>query len=192
MIRHRAPLILVTTVALAAGCSVGNQERKYRQFFGQTAQALVPGYSLPPESAYGPLWALVESPGWRTRDGSGQTKAEMWTSGDFNGDAQDDFVYILVANTDGARALYAFLSDGDRYDVNRMTDGFGEHMGLATRAPGTYPTAAARGIGIESPDNALSFEAVHQAVDFFQFEGGASCFVWNEATQSFDRYWTSD
>jgi hypothetical protein len=192
MIRIRACLIVAATAALAAGCSVGNQERKYRVFFGQTAQALAPGYSLPPESAYGPLWALVESAGWRTRDGSGRTKAEMWTSGDFNGDAQDDYAYILVANTDGARALYAFLSAGDGYVARRMTDGFGAHMGLATRAPGTYATAAGRGLGVESPDNALAFEAVHQAVDFFQFEGGASSFVWNGASQSFDRYWTSD
>jgi hypothetical protein len=177
---------------LAAGCSVGNQERKYRAFFGQTAQALAPGYSLPPESEYGPLWALVESPGWRTRDGSGQAKAEMWTSGDFNGDAKEDYAYILVANTDGARALYGFLSAGEAYEAERMTDGFGEHMGLATRVPGTYATAAARGAGVESPDNALAFATEYQAVDFFQFEGGASCFVWNETTRSFDRYWTSD
>ena len=192
MIRISAYLIVAVAAALAAGCSVGNQERKYRLFFGQTAQALAPGYSLPPESEYGPLWALVESSGWRTRDGSGQTKAELWTSGDFNGDAKDDFVYILVANTDGARALYAFLSAGEGYEARRMTDGFGGYMGLATRAPGTYATAAARGIGIESPDNALAFDTEHQAIDFFQHEGGASCFVWNDGTQTFDRYWTSD
>jgi len=192
MIRMRAWLIFAVAAACTAGCSVGNQERKYRQFFGQTAQALAPGYSLPPESDYGPLWAIVESPGWRTRDGSGQTKAEMWTSGDFNGDAVDDFVYILVANSDGARALYAFLSTADGYEATQLTAGFGEHMGLATDAPGTYATAASRGIGIESPDNALAFEAVYQAVHFFQFEGAASSFVWNEETQSFDRFWTSD
>jgi len=192
MFRHRAFLIVAAATVLATGCSVGNQERKYRLFFGQTAQALAPGYSLPPESRYGPLWALVESSGWHTRDGSGRTKAEMWTSGDFNGDAKDDFVYILVANTDGERALYAFLSAGEGYEAERMTDGFGEHMGLATRSPGSYATAAARGVGIESPDNALSFEAVYQAIDFFQFEGAASSFVWNDGTQSFHRYWTSD
>jgi hypothetical protein len=116
----------------------------------------------------------------------------MWTSGDFNGDAQEDFAYILVANRDGTRALYAFLSAGEGYEATRMTDGFGQNMGLATRAPGTYATAAARGIGIDSPDNALAFDTANQAVDFFQYEGGASCFVWNAATQSFDRYWTSD
>lgn len=192
MVQIRACLIVVTAASLAAGCSVGNQERKYRAFFGQTAQALAPGYSLPPESEYGPLWALVESPGWRTRDGSGRTKAEMWTSGDFNGDGKEDYAFILVANADGSRALYAFLSADEAYEAVRMTDGFGEHMGLATRGPGTYATAAARGLGIESPDNALSFEAANHSVDFFQFEGGASSFVWNDGTQSFDRYWTSD
>ena len=57
-----------------------------------------------------------------------------------------------------AVALYAFLSAGDGYRAMRMTDGFGERMWLATRAPGTYATAAARGIGIESPDNALAFD----------------------------------
>lgn len=192
MIRHRLLVVIAAAAALAAGCSVGNQERKYRLFFGQTAQALAPGYSLPPESEYGPLRALVESPGWTTRDGSGRTKAAMWTSGDFNGDGKEDFAYILVANADGARALYAFLSVGEGYEARRLAGGFGAYMGLATRGPGTYATAAARGIGLDSPDDALAFEAAYQAVDFFQSEGGASCFVWNAGTQSFDRYWTSD
>jgi hypothetical protein len=189
---RRAAAVILMAGLLAAGCSVGNQERKYRVFFGQTAQALAPGYSLPPESAYGPLWALVESFGWNSKDGSGETKAEMWTSGDFNGDTMTDFAYILVANTDGGRALYAFLSAETGYDALRLTDGFGEHMGLATREPGTYATAAADGAGPASPLNSLSFEAEYQAIDFFQFEGAASSFVWNDGRKALDRYWTSD
>ena len=84
MIRIRACLFVAAAAVPAAGYSVGNEERKYRPFFGQTAQALAPGYSLPPESEFGPLWALVESLGWQPRDGSGQTKAQMWMSGDFS------------------------------------------------------------------------------------------------------------
>jgi hypothetical protein len=192
MKRNHPSLLVAALALLAVSCSVGNQERKYRMFFGQTAQALAPGYSLPPESAYGPLWALVESSGWESRDGSGQTKAEMWTSGDFNGDAMTDFAYILVANTDGARALYVFLSMATGHEALRLTDGFPEHMGLATRPPGTYATAAADGAGPASPLNSLSFEAEYQAIDFFQFEGAASSFVWESERKAFDRYWTSD
>jgi hypothetical protein len=192
MKRNHACLVIATLAALAAGCTIGNQERRYRTFFNETAAPLVSDYRLPPESEYGPLWALVEGQGWQTRDGSGETKAEMWTSGDFNGDRTVDYAYILIAAASEARALYAFLSTGPGYEAKRLTDGFDEHMGLATRAPGRHETAAARGIGPDSPLNVLEFAVEHAGIDFFQFEGAASCFVWNAATQSFDRYWTSD
>ena len=185
-------LVVVGLAALVAGCSIRDQERRYRGFFYDTAQSLVPGYRLPDESEYGPAWAFVEGQVWETRDGSGETKAEFWTSGEFNGDGTTDYVYILVEDATDSRALFAFVSDGEDYEAELLTAGFEWGIWLRTLEPGRYDTAAARGIGPDSPDKLLEFEADNQVIEFFAFEGAASSFVWNDATQSFDRYWTSD
>jgi hypothetical protein len=184
MKRHHLCLIVVTLAALVTGCTIGQQERKYRLFFSETAQALVPGYRLPDESEYGPLWAIVEGQGWETHDGSGETKAEFWTSGDFNDDETLDYAYILVEDASGTRALFAFLSTANGYEAERLDAEFDWGIWLRTRSPGRYVSA----VGPDSPQ----FEVENQAIDFFQFEGASSTFVWNRTTQSFDRFRTSD
>ena len=185
-------LIATALAALATGCTIGDQERRYRIFFSETAQALVPGYRLPDESQYGPAWAIVEGQYWETRDGSGETKAEFWTSGEFNGDGTVDYAYIVVEGTTDTRTLFAFLSTDEGYEIEQLAAGFEWGIWLRTRGPGRYATAASRGIGRDSPLNVLEFEAQNQAIDFFQPEGAASSFVWNEATQSFEQFWISD
>lgn len=192
MKKTHACLLIVAFTILVGGCTIPQQERKYRIFFAETGQALVPGYRLPDGSQYGPLWAAVESRSWQTRDGSGLTKAEFWTSGEFNGDRTLDYAYILDEAASGTRALVAFVSTGDGYEVEQLAEGFPWGIWLRTQAPGRYATAAARGAGPESPDNVLEFEAENQVIEFFQPEGAASSFVWNAATRSFDRFWTSD
>jgi hypothetical protein len=189
--RHACLLIIVLS-AVTVGCSARQQEAKYREFFAETARALVSGYRLPDESEYGPLWGLVESHNWKTRDGSGRTKAEFWTSGDFNGDATTDYAYILQRETTGTRALVAFVSKGDSYEIDRLAEGFPWGIWLRTQEPGRYTTAAARGAGPDSPENVLEFEAANQAINFFAPEGGSSSFVWNAATGSFDRFQIGD
>jgi hypothetical protein len=187
-----ASLTVIALALLAGGCTIGDQERKYRIFFRQTAQTLVPGYRLPDESAYGPLWAAVESRNWQTRDGSGQTKAEFWTSGEFNGDATIDYAYILVEESSDTRNLFSFLSTADGYEAVRLTSGFPWGIWLRTLPPGRYSMTTA---GVDSRDSSPSdreFDAPNQVIEFFQFEGAASSFVWNAATQSFDRFWTRD
>jgi len=192
MKRHRACLPIVALSLLVAGCTAPQQERKYRIFFAETGQALVPGYRLPGESEYGPLWALVEGGGWQTQDGSGRTKAEFWTSGEFNGDATIDYAYILEEVATDTRTLVAFVSTAGGYEVVRLDEGFPWGIWLRTREPGRYETAAAAGAGPDSPESILEFEAENQVIDFFQAEGGASSFVWNAATRSFDRFSTTD
>ena len=185
-------LIAVALAVLGAGCTIAEQERRYRIFFNETAQTYVPGFRLPDESEYGPAWAFVEGQGWQTQDGSGQAKAEFWTSGEFNGDETIDYAYILVDETTETRTLFAFVSTAEGYDVERLDEGFEWGIWLRTRPAGRYGPAAASGAGPDSPGNVLEFEARNQAIDFFQFEGSASSFVRNPTTQSFDRFWTSD
>jgi hypothetical protein len=187
-----ASLTLIALALLTSSCTIGEQERKYRIFFNQTGQALVPGYRLPDESAYGPLWAAVESRNWQTRDGSGLTKAEFWTSGEFNGDGTIDYAYILVEDSTDTRVLFSFLSVADGYEAVRLTSGFPWGIWLRTLPSGQYSrTKAGVNRGDSSPSE-LEFEAANQVIEFFQFEGAASSFVWNTAAQSFDRFWTSD
>ena len=183
---------VVACAFLVTGCSSAVQERRYRTFFHETAAPLVPGYRLPPESEYGPLWGLVEGRVWQTRDGSGRTKAEFWTSGDFNGDGRGDYAYILIRSADGERALHAFLSSPAGFVAVPVVTGIPPRMWLATRGPGTYATAAARGIGPDPSDAPPEFEVAHQGIEFFRTEGAASTFVWNASSRAFDRYWTSD
>lgn len=192
MKHHHACLPIIVLSVLTVGCTARQQEEKYREFFAETAHALVPGYRLPDESEYGPLWGLVESHNWQTRDGSGRTKAEFWTSGEFNGDTATDYAYILQQETTGTRTLVAFVSKDGGYEVERLAEGFPWGIWLRTQEPGRYSTAAAGGAGPDSPENALEFETANQAINFFAPEGGSSSFVWNAATGSFDRFQTSD
>jgi hypothetical protein len=185
-------VVTVALAALAVSCTIAEQERRYRVFFNATAQPLVPGFRLADESRYGPAWAFVEGQGWQTRDGSGQTKAEFWTSGEFNSDGTTDYAYILVEEATDTRTLFAFVSTAEGYEVERLDAGFEWGIWLRTRPPGRYASAPTRGAGPDSPFNPLEFEAQNQAIDFFQFEGSASSFVWNATTRSFDRFWTSD
>jgi len=187
-----ACVYLLGLAALAAGCSSRDQERTYRSFFRETAAGLVPGYGLPPESEYGPLWGAVEGMHWESRDGSGRTKAEFWTSGDFNGDSVVDFAYVLSRLADGERALFALLSSAEGYVAVPVARPIEPRMWVQTRGPGRYETAAAKGAGPDSADAVLEFEVTYQGIEFFQTEGASSTFVWNEATNGFDRYWTSD
>lgn len=188
---HAVSLMLAS--ATLAACSAASQESKYRSFFRETGADLAGGYRLPPESEYGPLWAFVESSGWQTRDGSGGTKAEFWTSGDFNGDSVRDYAYVLIRAEDSERALYAFMSASGGYVPVVLAPDIAPRMWLATRGPGRYATAEARGIGPDAAATGVTeFEVAYQAIEFFQSEGASSTFVWNEATQGFDRYWTSD
>lgn len=151
----RTGLVGVALTVLAAGCTIAEQERTYRNFFNETAQAYVPGFRLPDESEYGPAWALVEGQGWQTQDGSGQTKAEFWTSGEFNGDETMDYAYILVDEAAETRTLFAFVSTAGGYEVERLDEGFEWGIWLQTRPPGRYATAAASSAGPDSPDNVL-------------------------------------
>lgn len=184
---------LILACAMLAACSAAAQESKYRSFFRETGADLARGYRLPPESEYGPLWAFVESTGWQTRDGSGGTKAEFWTSGDFNGDGARDYAYVLIRAEGSERALYAFMSSSDGYAAVVLVPDIAPRMWLATRGPGRYATAEARGIGPDAAATGVTeFEVSHQAIEFFQSEGASSTIVWNEGTQGFDRYWTSD
>lgn len=185
-------LITVVLVGLAAGCSIAEQERRYRLFFNETATALVPGFRLPDESQYGPAWAFVEGQGWQTLDGTGETKAEFWTSGEFNGDGTIDYAYILVEEATDTRTLFAFVSTADGYDAKQLDVGFEWGIWLRTRAPGRYATVEVRGANPDSPLNAIEFESRNQAIEFFRFDGESSTLVWNATTQSFDRFWTSD
>ena len=185
-------LILIVMATCLTGCSSGAQERRYRLFFTRTAADLVPGYWLPPESEYGPLWAAVEGVNWQTRDGSGRTKAEFWTSGEFNGDEELDYAYVLAAVADNERALYAFVSSPGGYEAILLQPNAAPRMWLATSAPGRYATAAAAGAGRDSATAVQEFESTYQGIVFFSNEGASSTFVWNETGSSFDRYWTSD
>lgn len=170
--------------------TIGEQERKYRTFFRETAQALVPGFRLPDESQYGPAWAVVEGRGWRTRDGSGLTKAEFWTSGEFNGDGITDYAYILVEQATDTRNLVAFVSMGEGYEVERLDAGFEWGNWLRTLQPGRYQPAVGRNIAPDATSSDSAFVAQYQAIEFFRFDGEAASFVWNPATGMFDRYQT--
>jgi len=184
----RIGMVTLGLTVFAAGCTIGQQERKYRVFFNETAQAQVTGFRLPDESEYGPAWAFVEGQGWQTRDGSGETKAEFWTSGEFNGDGTTDYAYILVEEATDVRSLFVFVSTTEGYKVERLDRGFDWGIWLRTRVPGNY-AATARGAGPDSLLSVVEFEVKNQAIDFFQSEGSTSSFVWNPATQSFDRFW---
>lgn len=191
--RGMPALLLLGCAMLTAGCSAPLQERRYRQFFAATAAALVPDYRLPPESAYGPLWAAVESTNWRTRDGTGMTKAEFWTSGDFNGDGRTDYAYVLTRADDGERALYAFLSTASGHEALAVVTGIAPRTWVETRGPGRYATAAAAGAGPDSADAAPDeFELAADGIVLFRYESASSTFVWNSATGAFERFRTSD
>lgn len=181
--------IAVALAVLAVGCTIAEQERRYRVFFAQTAQQLVPGFRLPDASRYGPAWAVVEGRHWQTRDGSGQTKAEFWTSGDFNGDGTIDFAYILVETATDTRTLFAFVSTAEAYEAERLDAGFEWGIWLRTRPAGRYST-------VPAPDSdaplVAAFEVRNQAIDFFRPDGDSSSFVWNAATEAFDRFWTAE
>jgi hypothetical protein len=184
-------LLIATAFAAIAACSVGDQERKYRVFFYETAQALVPGYRLPDAAMYGPAWAAVESRNWRTRDGSGQTKAEFWTSGEFNGDGKLDYSYILAEEATNTHVLFAFVSTPGGYEAQRLDEGFEWGTWLRTLPRGRDQAAAQRE-SADSPPNETEIDTRNQAIEFFQFEGSSSSFVWNATTESFDRFRTSD
>jgi hypothetical protein len=193
---YRICLTVALLGALAASCTSVEQERRYRTFFNETAQALVPDFRLPDESQYGPAWAVVEGQGWRTLDGTGETKAEFWTSGEFNGDGTIDYVYILVEKATDTRTLFAFVSVGQGYEARQLDAGFEWGIWLRTLPPGRYAIAGAeaeaRAANGDSPPAALEFEARNQVIEFFQFEGAASSFAWNATAQSFDRFRTRD
>ena len=191
-LRNCLSLVLIAAPILGCNSTVRDQEVRYRAFYRDTAQALTPGFELPDGALYGPFWAQVEGRHWETRDGSGQTKAEFWTSGEFNGDATIDYAYILVETATGNLTLFAFVSGEQGYRAEPLVDGFNWGLWVKTREPGSYETAAARGAGPDAAESVLEFEAQNQAIDFFQPESSASSFVWNASTQSFDRFWTSD
>ena len=197
---YRTCLSMALLVALAVGCTSVQQERRYRTFFNETAQALAPEFRLPDESQYGPAWAVVEGQGWRTLDGTGETKAEFWTSGEFNGGGTIDYAYILVEQATDTRTLFAFVSGDAGYEARQLDAGFEWGIWLRTLAPGRYAiaeteaeaAAGARDANGDSPGEALELEARNQVIEFFQFEGAASGFVWNDVTRSFDRFRTRD
>lgn len=189
---NRLRIGLIALPLLVVGCTSAEQERTYRDFFYETAQPLVPGFRLPDESQYGPAWAAVEGRNWQTRDGSGQTKAEFWTNGEFNGDGKIDFAYILVEVATDDRTLLAFVSTPDGYEVQRLDQGFEWGIWLKTRPPGRYSTVPTQSANQGSEFELAAFEAKNQAIDFFPSEGDTSSFVWNATTQSFDRFWTRD
>ena len=190
---HRISLLTLVLAALVAGCGIREQEREYRNFFNQTAKELVPGLRLPDESQYGPAWAFIEGQGWETRDGSGETKAEFWTSGEFNGDEATDYAYILVDEESEARNLIAFVSatDGYRYRAEQLTTGFEWGIWLRTRASGRY-MATPSGEGAADVSPTTQFEVRNQAIDLFETGGSTVTFVWDESSQAFNRYSVSD
>jgi len=167
-------------------------DRAYLAFFEHTAASLVPGYRLPsePDSKY--AWRLFDSFVYQTRDDSDSTKAPYWTKGDVNNDGTSDFAYILIRVTDGAKALFAFMSRGDRYAVVALEEAFEDEMGLATQQRGSFTTAAGEGYGRPSPDEPAVVHVEKHAIAFFLFEGASSLFVWDGRAQRFLRVWLSD
>lgn len=174
--RGRSVALSLALLTLVAGCTAADRESPHQVFFRENAAALATGFRLPDESEYA----------------NGAIRGDVWTSGEYNGDSTTDYAYILVSEATGARTLFAFVSTTAGYSAKQLDADFAWGMWLRTRAAGRYATAAAHGAGEESPGNILEFEAEHEAIDFFQPEGGASTFVWNSFRDAFDRYWTSD
>lgn len=167
-------------------------DRAYLTFFEKTAAPLVPGYRLPAERDFGEYWMAFDSFIYKTRDDSDSTKAPYWTKGDFNNDDATDFAYILIRRTDGAQALFAFLSAARGYEGIALEEGFEGDMGLATQGAGSFTTAAGKGYWEPTPEDPAVVHVEKHAIAFFMFESAASLFVWNASKQAFVRVWMSD
>jgi len=113
-------------------------------------------------------------------------KAPFWTSGFFNADQTPDYAYILIEKWTRKKVLVALLSDEGAYRAVKVRDSFEDEMGLATqpKADLSYFTT--------DMDERKTLHMPHEGIVFLMFEGAASVFVWDQATNAFKRYSISD
>ncbi len=159
----------------------------YLRFFERSGGSLLAGYRLPVESDFRNYWTYYSNRLIYGTEGHDQKpKAPFWTDGFFNSDQQLDYAYILIHESTGKKSLVVLLSDTSGYRVVRLEEDFDEEMGLATQQPvklSYYPRADATPVVLDMK---------REGIAFFMFESASSVFVWDAATSSFKRYWTSD
>jgi hypothetical protein len=163
----------------------------YITFFRRVAAPLVSGYRLPRVGDFKDYWSYFDSYIYKYEDDRHVAKAPYWTKGDFNNDGITDYAYILIRETDRAKALFAFVSDGNHYTSSLLDQGFDE-MGLATQDSGTFKTAAGKGYFPVTPTQPATIHVEKHAIAFFMFESAGSLFAWDARMRKLVRVWTSD
>ena len=162
----------------------------YVDFFDRVGSRLITDYRLPEAYDFKREWKEYNNPRTRmavsTQDHAGHVKAPFWTSGFFNADQTPDYAYILIEKWTGKKVLVALLSDEGAYRAVTLRGNFEDEMGLATqpKADLSYFTT--------DMDKRQTLHMQHEGIVFLMFEGAASVFVWDQATNAFKRYSISD
>lgn len=159
----------------------------YLRFFEDTARSLLAGYRLPTKSDFRNYWSYYQNKFvYGTEGHDTRPKAPFWTDGLFNADQRRDYAYILIHESTGKKSLVVLLSERGGYRAVPLQEDFDDEMGLATQQPVKltyYPTADA---------DRKVLDMKREGIAFVMFESAGSVFVWDEATNAFKRYWTSD
>jgi hypothetical protein len=115
---------------------------------------------------------------------------------DLDGDAKEDVARLLVHDKDGRIGLFVELSSREKLSPHllatvkdRKTIGT---LGIRVTQPGTDITACGKGYWDCEKNEPAKLRLKNPAIDFFQYEGTNSFFIWNTNKKKFDRIWMSD
>jgi hypothetical protein len=141
-------------------------------------------------------------PGWRfpvDRDYSGDWKSSISSNsepfhirGDFNGDAIEDEVWILLSEKGPGWGLFVFLGtkDGHKQMMSLETepgDPPPQHFEIRVAEPGGYDTACGKGRCVCDMSEPATLRLQHPAIDFVRDADATVFFWWDDHAGRFKR-----
>jgi hypothetical protein len=113
-------------------------------------------------------------------------------SADFNGDGIVDTARFVLNDSTKEMGLLVFISKENTFETVFLDKRESIGMGLSVVKPGKYKTACGKGYWKCKEGEPELVELKHPAINYFQFEGASSFFIWDESAKSFKRVWISD
>lgn len=117
-----------------------------------------------------------------------------WTvTGDFNGDEERDYAYLLPTKSSDGFSLVAFVSGDTGYEEYILTE-LTEPVyccGIQRQPSGTHPVLSTERYRSDGEESA-TVELPYSAIEFIYFEASSRLYYWDPDRTAFRTAWTSD
>ena len=128
-----------------------------------------------------------------TGDWASQADAPFHVEADFDGNGDNDDMWLVIEKSGEGWQLIAFLNGSHQaIPLTSSESGRAQWFGLRKLDPGTLKTACGKGYWECAEDEPAMLDLPNSAVAFFKFESASTVYYWNHAENAFKSVAESD